>query len=175
MPVSQVKLIPLEGQRFSRLLVLRRAANIGTATAYECICDCGAKRIVRAVSLTHGVTKSCGCFQSDYMAVKQKRHGYYGSPTYRSWRAMLARCRDSTHKQWMQYGGRGITVCDRWRQFENFLSDMGERPVGRSLDRINGNGNYEPGNCRWATRIEQRHNRRSDNVSSTANDNHVII
>lgn len=83
-----------------------------------------------------------------------------------SWIAMLARCRYSKHKHFDNYGGRGIAVCQQWQMFENFLADMGARPEGRFLDRIDGNGNYEPGNCRWATRSEQNRNRRKPNVRS---------
>lgn len=92
------------------------------------------------------------------------RHGHAAggseTPTYKSWMNMMTRVRNPNRAKWHRYGGRGITVCDRWLVFENFLSDMGERPEGRSLDRINNNGNYEPGNCRWATPREQRLNSR---------------
>lgn len=103
------------------------------------------------------------------MIRRSKSHGHTGivngkrfrSPTYIVWAGMRQRCRDSRHRYWMLYGGRGITVCDRWHGsdgFEHFLEDMGERPEGRSLDRIDSNGNYEPGNCRWATQAEQIQN-----------------
>lgn len=87
------------------------------------------------------------------------KHGHaapsHVSPTYRTWQGMKNRCSNPKDPYWHIYGGKGITVCQRWATFENFLADMGERPAGKSLDRINGNGNYEPGNCRWATQREQ--------------------
>jgi transposase len=90
------------------------------------------------------------------------RHGYYGTPTYESWTAMLARCRYERHPHFKHYGGRGIEVCERWLKFENFLADMGERPEGLTLDRIRHNDGYEPGNCRWATETEQHRNTRTN-------------
>lgn len=92
----------------------------------------------------------------------QPTHGMTKTPTYQSWQAMLKRCTNPNHIFYKYYGGIGIKVCERWRKFENFLADMGERPADRSLDRINNDGNYEPGNCRWATRKEQGRNTRAN-------------
>lgn len=161
-PISQMNRIAMEGQFFGRLLVLMRGANIGPHTAYHCLCKCGTEVIVRAQSLRKGETTSCGCWRKEKMANTQRTHGMTRTPTYNSWRAMLSRCQDVTHPQFADYGGRGIVVSDRWRaSFQTFLADMGERPEGTTLDRFpNPDGNYEPGNTRWATRIQQRHNRR---------------
>lgn len=92
-------------------------------------------------------------------------HGMYGTATYRSWSDMHTRCSNPRFKDFAAYGGRGITVCERWRSFEDFYTDMGERPAGTTLDRIDTNGNYEPGNCRWATQCQQQRNRTNNKLT----------
>jgi hypothetical protein len=154
----------LTGQSFGKWLVVARAANRSWGGAvFQCICVCGVKREVAASDLRRGST-SCGC---DTLAL-QIKHGHaryrtqgHRTPTYNTWLGMIQRCEYPHHKDYKHYGARGITVCDRWRtSFANFLADMGKKPAGLTLDRIDPDGNYEFGNCRWATPKEQRHNRR---------------
>jgi hypothetical protein len=162
----------LTGQRFERLVVLERAENNKNnkcrGARWKCSCDCGATTVVPAGSLRSGHTKSCGCFQREQVRERHTKHGHSSggarqdSPTYMSWIAMKSRCFNPNRKKYIEYGGRGITVCDRWKDsFANFLSDVGERPLGKTLDRYpNNDGNYEPSNTRWATSSEQMSNRR---------------
>lgn len=155
-----MRLIDLTGMRFGRLEVIKRGENIGRSAAFECRCDCGTMLTARAASLRNGDTASCGCYRAEKMAEKQRKHGHFGSRTYNSWASMLSRCRDKNKPAYARYGAIGITVCERWEKFENFLADMGERPEGCSIDRIDNDKGYEPGNCRWATPIQQRRNQR---------------
>lgn len=147
-------------QRFGRLVALwPQNKDKRGLYLWLCLCDCGRETVVRGSDLREGKTKSCGCLHDELASKRNFRHGHSkGTRTYRSWMAMRDRCRYSNHKDYEHYGGRGIKVCERWQSFENFLADMGERPVGLTLDRIDPNGNYEPGNCRWATWSEQREN-----------------
>ena len=151
----------LIGQRFGRLTVLLPVWFIKRRQkAWLCSCDCGSATVVLTGSLRRGCTKSCGCLQREQAGTQRLTHGQRHSRTYESWKHMKSRCSNPNYQYFASYGGRGIAVCERWEKFENFLADMGERPPGKSLDRIDNEKGYCPENCRWATHSEQMKNRR---------------
>jgi len=156
---------PIEpGGRYGRLVVVERVANAGNGErVFSCHCDCGATPLVRAGNLLSGNTTSCGCLHREQLGNRQRTHGRRHTAEYEAWCNMRRRCSDANGKDWPLYGGRGISVCARWdSSFEAFYADVGDRPGrGYSIDRIDVNGNYEPGNVRWATASEQRRNRRT--------------
>lgn len=156
------------GDRYVRLVIVSEAERYispggQSRRMVNCMCDCGQAVTVRTSSLRSGLTLSCGCLQAERAAQSGRdsaTHGMTDSDTYHVWQSMKQRCENEKHECYDHYGGRGISVCERWQSFENFLVDMGECPDGLTLDRRDNNGNYEPGNCRWATWFQQNSNRR---------------
>jgi len=150
----------LIGQRFGRLKVVEFLGVIKGNAHWRCECVCGKKAIAYTNKLTQGNTKSCGCLFWDNVKVSAKTHGMRYSRPYRIWRNMRSRCENPRFHKYPRYGGRGIMVCGRWLRFENFWEDMKKGySDDLSIDRINNDGNYEPGNCRWATAKEQANNK----------------
>lgn len=142
----------------------------GDIPRWVCRCDCGEIRDVPRARLLSGVVNSCGCLKRDVAGALLRRrrttHGDYKNKQctleYRAWSSMMTRCTNPNYCKWNRYGGRGISICQRWLRYQNFLDDMGRKPGKQySLDRINNDGDYEPGNCRWATPLEQSNNRSS--------------
>ena len=156
------------GRTFGRLTVIKNMPKSGFQPRVLCRCSCGTEKVFRLHNLRHGETKSCGCLQTELLRAPRK-HGLTGSPVYHTWGNLLNRCGNPNNNAYAYYGGRGITVCDRWRDFSNFYADMGPKPSpAHSLGRIDNDGDYEPSNCRWATQSEQTRNR-SDNHWLTVN------
>jgi len=160
-PVPNTVKRNLLGQRFGKLTVIAYAGrNQFDHHLWLCRCDCGNEKTSTTSSLCAGRTIACGCYSP------HRTHGMSKTPEYKIWTAMVQRCTTVKHQAYKDYGGRGIKVCERWRHsFENFLDDMGKRPSPLySLDRIDNDGNYEPGNCRWATQTEQTNNQRNNHI-----------
>lgn len=145
------KCIYLAGQKFEKLLVLKRGANnkSGAAT-WDCLCDCGSLINVRATDLRNGNTKSCGCLQIEKLIKRNTTHGLSRTKTYHAWVNMMDRCYNPKHKQYKDWGGRGITVCQHWHHYPNFLADVGEIPEGMMFDRTDNEGSYYPDNWQFS-------------------------
>jgi hypothetical protein len=154
--------IEMSGQKYGRLSVIAYAGSLKKKARWECLCDCGSAYVAIGHDLRSGNTSSCGCIHREQLVARNRTHGRSGTTEYNIWAGMIDRCTRPAHKDFHRYGGRGITICDRWRNsFEAFFSDMGCRPSQKhSIDRMDNDGNYEPGNCQWTTQTMQVRNSR---------------
>lgn len=163
------------GMRYGRLVVLKYTGRAGGKSRHPkflCICDCGNEAEVTGTNLRQSQTLSCGCLQKERTSDASKTHGLNGTPEHSSYYSMMYRCYKESDNNYENYGGRGIKVCDRWREPDdvgliNFINDMGERPEGTTLDRIDVDGDYCPENCRWITRDIQSYNTRKKVTNKT--------
>jgi hypothetical protein len=161
------------GNRYGRLVVISQAESVNNRVRWLCLCDCGVTLTVTGEKLRQGKQKSCGCYRRDSASERHKIHGQSNaggvngkvcSGAYSSWQEMWKRCTKTDNISYKNYGGRGITVTPDWKDFETFYADMGDRPEGMSLDRVNGAEPYSKENCKWSNRMEQNQNKRNCHI-----------
>jgi hypothetical protein len=151
-----------QGMRNGRLTAIRFHSRENSCTRWLCLCDCGNYTVVTTSGLKR--TQSCGCLLSEHLKTRNTRHNLSKSRTHRIWASMLSRCENPNREAYVNYGGRGISVCEEWKVFERFLADMGEAPEKYTIDRIDNDKGYDHGNCKWSTRKDQARNRRSNHL-----------
>lgn len=163
-----MKRLDLSGKIFGRWNVDSFYMIKNGKSFWVCNCSCGETKVIVGTALRDGISKSCGCLMKELLKQNKCTHGKVNTPEYNSWRGMKKRCYVITHEAYHNYGGRGIKVCERWKDsFENFYKDMGDRPEGKSLDRIDNSGDYISENCKWSTPKEQARNRRNNTMVET--------
>lgn len=160
-----MKRIDMKSKRFGKFTVLAIASkNKSGDLTWLCKCDCGNEKVIVGTCLRNGSSKSCGCLCKEKNRKIQTKHGKRKTRIYGIWAGMKQRCLNPSNQKYKNYGGRGIEICNRWMNFENFYKDMGDPPIDYSIDRIDNDGNYEPSNCKWSTNIEQSNNTTTNRV-----------
>lgn len=172
-----MKPIDLTGNRYGRLTVIKKVPSNTKKTKWLCVCDCGESRIVQGGNLVSGNTTSCGCIQKERVREIRQTHGITRTKLHRAWSHIKTRCLNPNCKDWADYGGRGIKVCDEWRDsfeaFRDWALTHGYRD-DLTIDRIDVNGNYEPSNCRWATAKAQGNNKRNNRIIEINGEAHTL-
>ena len=173
------KFIDLTGQKFGRLTVIKRANNKGKRTAWICVCKCGNELITTTDNLRCGDTQSCGCYNKEQNGLAHKKHGLRNEKLYAVHQSIKARCYNKNNKQYKDYGGRGITVCDEWlgeNGVKNFIKWSKNNGYKKNLtiDRIDNNGNYDPDNCRWVDMKTQQNNRCNNHLITYNGETHTL-
>lgn len=153
---------PMIGSRYGRLIAVSEVGLGSKGMIFTFKCDCGNYKNISGAQVRSGKASSCGCLRSEMMSAKNTKHGHVGSPAYETWQGMKNRCCNEKQPAYKNYGGRGITICDKWQKFEGFLEDMGERPDGCTLERLDNDKGYEKSNCVWATIEQQSRNTRQN-------------